>query len=193
MGRRLAKRASNRIKELNERRLDSSISREKCVQCAWFLYTFLPVLFYFYLSPPPPMQFSALCKQKSAAKKKGEKKKQNKRIVSLFRTGKNFYRFFFSPSLPHFDNFDSFFQLVLSFDKMGKLALINSRVESHYSRPGYDLFFLLERREGRSAISNRDARALRSTDVEWNMHGVLPFSGKMALRLPGGVNCKEIR
>lgn len=133
MGRRLAKRASNRIKELNERRLDSSISREKCVQCAWFLYTFLPVLFYFYLSPPPPMQFSALCKQKSAAKKKGEKKKQNKRIVSLFRTGKNFYRFFFSPSLPHFDNFDSFFQLVLSFDKMGKLASINSRVESHYS------------------------------------------------------------
>lgn len=109
--------------------MDSSISREKCVQCAWFLYTFLPVLFYFSipLLPFPRCNFP-LSVSKNPPRKKKEKKK--KRIVSL---SKNFDRFF-SP-LPHFDNFDtganfhSFFLLVLSFDTR-KLASINSRTES---------------------------------------------------------------
>lgn len=98
-----------------------------------FCIHFCPFCSIFIYLPLPRCNFPLSVSKNPPRKKKEKKKKQNKRIVSLFRTGKNFYRFFFSPSLPHFDNFDSFFQLVLSFDKMGKLASINSRVESHYS------------------------------------------------------------
>lgn len=113
-----------------------------CAVCMISVYIFARSLLFFYPpSPLPPMQFSALCKQKSAAKKKEKKK----RIVSL---SKNFDRFF-SP-LPHFDNFDTganfhrflFFNSFYHSTRENWLRLILE--PNPLSRPGYDLFFLLE-------------------------------------------------
>lgn len=73
--------------------MDSSISREKCVQCAWFLYTFLPVLFYFSipLLPFPRCNFPLSVSKNPLRKKKGKKKKKDSFSFEKF------WSFFFSP------------------------------------------------------------------------------------------------
>lgn len=114
-GRRLAKRASNRIKELNERRLDSSISREKCVQCAWFLYTFLPVPFYF--SIPPLLPFPRRNFPLPVSKNPSRKKKKRKKDSFSFRERRKFWSFFsLTTHRGKFLSISFFFILVLSFD-----------------------------------------------------------------------------
>lgn len=123
--------------------MDSSISREKCVQCAWFLYTFLPVLFYFSipLLPFPRCNFP-LSVSKNPPRKKKEKKKKDSFSFEKF------WSFFFSPpplwQLWHRGKFSSipFFNSFYHSTRENWLRLILE--PNPLSRPGYDLFFLLE-------------------------------------------------
>lgn len=107
------------------------------------VYIFARSLLFFYPpSPLPPMQFSALCKQKSAAKKKGKKEKKDSFSFEKF------WSFFFSPpplwQLWHGGKFSSipFFNSFYHSTRENWLRLILE--PNPLSRPGYDLFFLLE-------------------------------------------------
>lgn len=109
-----------------------------------FCIHFCPFCSIFIYLPLPRCNFPLSVSKNPPRKKKEKKKKQNKRIVSLFRTGKNFYRFFFllpSPtlttSIPFFNSFchstkwENWLRLIL---ESNPIILVRDMICSSYWR-----------------------------------------------------------